>query len=324
MCTVTRFALVVTQTGRRDLRVLVDDRLAVGRDCDGLLLADVHASRRHVEFVCDDAALTVVDVGSSNGTMVNGEPIAAVTLLDHGDRIELGTTSITVDVLDVPTPSSAVPSAATRIVTTDRPKSAIMRLTDAVADTDGSTTSTESGVLAELAATIGTESTFTIVFSDIEGSTSYATRVGDSEWMRILDRHNTLIRRQLTRFGGREVKSQGDGFMMCFASARRAVDFAIEVQRELEIARNDDPSWTVRVRIGLHAGEAVATADGDLFGRHVIIASRVADKADGGEILVSNLVRELVFGGDDLVFADSRSVSLKGIGDQVVHSVNWA
>lgn len=323
MCIVNRWVLVITQAGRRDLRVLVDDRLAVGRDCDGLLLADVHASRRHVEFVCNDATLTVADVGSSNGTTVNGETISATRLLADRDVIELGTTSITVAVIEAGAPAVGAPSASTRIVTTDRPKSAIMRLTDAVADTDGSGAS-EPNVLAELAATIGTESTFTILFSDIEASTSYATRVGDSEWMRILDRHNTLIRRQLHRFGGREVKSQGDGFMMCFSSARRAVDFAVEVQRELEIARHDDPTWEVRVRIGLHAGEAVATADGDLFGRHVIIASRVADKADGGEILVSDLVRELVSGGDDLVFVDSRSVTLKGIGDQVVHSVKWS
>lgn len=104
----------------------------------------------------------------------------------------------------------------------------------------------------------------------------------------------------------------------------RSVEFAIAVQRELERERAANPAWTVHVRIGIHSGEAIATSDGDLFGRHVIIAARVADKADGGEILVTSLVCELSRGRDEFVFGPAVVKSLKGIGDQVVHDVDWA
>jgi class 3 adenylate cyclase len=139
-----------------------------------------------------------------------------------------------------------------------------------------------------------------------------------------LDLHNRVFRAQLTRFGGCEVKSQGDGFMLTFPSARRAVRFAIATQRSFEGADHGDALRRVRVRMGLHTGEAIVDETGDLFGQHVIIASRIANLAAGGEILVSSLVKEIVSPRGDVVFDAGRSVVLKGIeGACMVHPLDW-
>lgn len=296
--------LTIRQAARRDLQVVLVDRLSVGRDCDGVLLADPQASRRHAEFRRRDGRVFVADLGSSNGTTHDGRGVSGEVEVGVGDVVRIGGTEITVG-----SPLSGIdPTERVR----ERPgsKTTVELLADEIAP-------------AVLALELRSEGTFTIVFSDIENSTAYAASVGDERWLAILDRHNDIVRRELALAGGREVKSQGDGFMMSFDSARRAVDFAIGVQRALERARQQDPQWSINVRIGIHSGEAIATEDGDLFGRHVIIASRVADQAAGGEILASSLVRELAVGRHEFEFADGRVVSLKGIGDQVVHEINW-
>ncbi len=297
--------LTIRQVARADLHVVLVDRVVVGRDCDGVLVADSQVSRRHAEFRRLEDRITVADLDSANGTRCNGMPISGEVDIEMGDVVGFGTTEITVGATlgDFVRPAAGV--------TSDRPKTSVELLAEEI----------EPEVVAS---TMRSEGTFTIVFSDIEGSTAYATRVGDAAWMEVLDRHNEIVRTRLDAAGGREVKSQGDGFMLSFGSARRAVEFAIAVQRELESERSANPTWTVHVRIGIHSGEAIATADGDLFGRHVIIAARVADKADGGEILVTSLVCEIASGRDEFAFGPAVVKSLKGIGDQVVHDVDWS
>jgi len=166
--------------------------------------------------------------------------------------------------------------------------------------------------------------TLTIVFSDIEGSTRRAEQLGDEAWMELLSFHNRLVRRQVERAGGYEVKSQGDGFMLAFPSARAAVTCSIEVMRALEVHARSRPNDALRVRIGMHTGEAIEQ-DGDLFGKPVILAARIANQAVGGEILVSSLVREIVESRGDLTFGASREVALKGLaGRHLLHPVLWA
>jgi adenylate cyclase len=102
------------------------------------------------------------------------------------------------------------------------------------------------------------------------------------------------------------------------------VRFAIATQRLLETAEYRDPVLSVRVRMGLHIGEAIVDDTGDLFGQHAIIASRIANLAAGGEILVASLVKEIVSPRGDIVFDAGRSVVLKGIdGTRFVHPLDW-
>jgi class 3 adenylate cyclase len=167
------------------------------------------------------------------------------------------------------------------------------------------------------------DGTVTLLFSDIEGSTALNERLGDGRFLDVLHAHNQIVREQVSAHGGFEVKSQGDGFMVAFSSARRGLECAIGIQRSLRELSEKQPEQAVAVRIGLHTGEVVKEGD-DFFGRHVALAARVAGAATGGEILVSSLVKELADTGD-INFGPPRDVDLKGIsGLRRLHDVLWA
>jgi class 3 adenylate cyclase len=152
-----------------------------------------------------------------------------------------------------------------------------------------------------------------ILFSDIEGSTALNERIGDRAWVRLIERHDTMVGRCVRRHGGHVVKSQGDGFMIAFARPEQAVRCSVDMQRELAKRPNG-----IRVRIGIHAGKSVRRGD-DLFGRNVAMAARVAAAADGGEVLVSESVREAV---TDQRYDDGREFELKGFsGTQRLYAV---
>lgn len=166
--------------------------------------------------------------------------------------------------------------------------------------------------------------TFTLLFTDIVGSTVLAERLGDQRWAEVLREHNVLVRDQISRHGGDEVKNQGDGFMVAFRSARRALLAAIGIQRALEDHRRSHPEHQLHVRIGVHSGEVVAD-DGDLHGRNVVLASRISDLAGPDEVLASALTKQLADAGGDLCFGAGRHVALKGLsGEWLVHPVEWS
>ncbi|MFY9587627.1 MAG: adenylate/guanylate cyclase domain-containing protein, partial [Actinomycetota bacterium] len=132
-----------------------------------------------------------------------------------------------------------------------------------------------------------------------------------------------IIREQVKVQGGYEVKSQGDGFMLAFSSARRALACAIDIQRALAAHAEKEPDDAVRVRIGLHTGEAIIDA-GDFYGRHVNLAARIGGAANGGEVLVSSLLRELTLSSGEFTFDEGRDVELKGLaGTHRVYAVMW-
>ena len=166
------------------------------------------------------------------------------------------------------------------------------------------------------------DGTVTILFSDIEGSTEINERLGDQRWLEVLREHNAIIRDAVRLHGGFEVKSAGDGFMIVFARPRSGVECAVAIQRALQ-ARLEDGGEPIRVRMGLHTGEAIRERD-DFFGRNVVVAARIAAKATGGEVLVSAPLRELADGAGDIVFGEPRELDLKGLqGTYRVHSVQW-
>jgi class 3 adenylate cyclase len=165
------------------------------------------------------------------------------------------------------------------------------------------------------------DGTVTILFSDIEGSTALADRLGDSKFMDVLREHNAIVREQLRAYGGFEVKSEGDGFMIAFQSAAKALDCAAAIQTALA-ARNEGAEEPVKVRMGLHAGEVIKEGE-DFFGRNVIMAARVAAQARGGEILTSSVLKALL-AGSDTAWGEPRLVELKGLaGEHEIFPVAW-
>jgi class 3 adenylate cyclase/pimeloyl-ACP methyl ester carboxylesterase len=157
----------------------------------------------------------------------------------------------------------------------------------------------------------------TILFTDMVGSTDLTQRVGDDKAQEALRRHNAVVRQALKENGGSEIKHTGDGIMASFASGRRALDCAVAIQRGL--AGEDSP---LEVRIGVNAGEPVAEEQ-DLYGTSVQLAARVCARAEPGQILVSNVVRELTM-GKGFLFADIGDVALKGFEDPVrLYAVRW-
>ncbi|MDO8615442.1 MAG: protein kinase [Dehalococcoidia bacterium] len=217
------------------------------------------------------------------------------------------------------------------------------------------------------------DGTVTILFSDIEGSTEMTERLGDQKWMEVLREHNKIVRRNVKAHGGFEVKSEGDGFMLAFQSARKALQCAIETQRAFAernrsahpVAKGDSPGREpvegspersegraegdtpahpsrasgraggdvgaapkggiepIRVRIGLHTGEVIREGE-DFFGKHVNLAARIAAQAEGGQILISSLLKELTESAGDIPFGEEREVALKGLsGTHRVFPVAW-
>ncbi len=169
----------------------------------------------------------------------------------------------------------------------------------------------------------GPDGTVTLMFSDIEDYTGMLERLGDLAAHELVQSHNAIVREQTRVHDGHEVELRGDGFLLAFASARQAVLCAMALQRAFHARSASDPDRAIRIRIGLHTGETIKDAD-KFFGRSVVQAFRVADLAEGGEILVSSLTRGLVADAGDLQFHDGRDVALKGLsGTHRVFGVRW-
>jgi class 3 adenylate cyclase len=144
----------------------------------------------------------------------------------------------------------------------------------------------------------------TVLFTDIVGSTERAARVGDDEWRGVLADHDALVRNELDRHEGREVKHIGDGFLATFSGPARAVRCACAI-------RDGANRLGLQVRAGLHTGECELSGE-DVRGVAVHIGARVADLARPEEVLASRTVRDLLFGAD-IELTDRGEHILKGI-----------
>jgi class 3 adenylate cyclase len=178
-----------------------------------------------------------------------------------------------------------------------------------------------------------------ILFTDLVGHTAMMHRLGDERGRGILREHEQITRDILKEHNGSEVKTMGDGFMASFTSVTKAVECAIALQgaiadrnsgagrggsRTAPTAEGAAQTTVepLHIRVGLNAGEPIQE-DGDLFGETVILASRIAAKADGGEILVADTVRGLC-SGKGFLFADRGEFVAKGFEDPVrVFEVSW-
>jgi class 3 adenylate cyclase/pimeloyl-ACP methyl ester carboxylesterase len=166
----------------------------------------------------------------------------------------------------------------------------------------------------------------TILFTDMEGSTARGQRLGDARAQAVRRTHDKIVRDALGVHGGGEIKHTGDGIMASFALASQAVACAIAIQEAIATQSHPEtaqPAAPLRVRVGLNAGEPIAEEQ-DLFGTAVDLAARIAATAEPGEILVSDVVRQLV-AGKGFLFNNRGEHALKGFEDPVrVWAVLWS
>ena len=144
----------------------------------------------------------------------------------------------------------------------------------------------------------------TVLFTDIVGSTEKAVELGDREWHELVERHHGVVRSQLARFRGREVDTAGDGFFATFDGPARAIQCACAIASSVR-------ELGIDIRAGLHTGE-VELAEDKPRGIAVHIGARVSARAEPGEVLVSNTVKDLV-AGSGIEFDERGTAELKGV-----------
>jgi class 3 adenylate cyclase/tRNA A-37 threonylcarbamoyl transferase component Bud32 len=167
------------------------------------------------------------------------------------------------------------------------------------------------------------DGTVTLMFSDVEGFTEMTERLGDAAMHELMQVHHGIVREQIAAHAGHEVELRGDGFLLAFGSAPDAIRCAVALQSAFGKHCREQPTQPLRVRIGLHTGEAIQDQD-KFFGKTVIQAFRIADLARAGEILVSSEIRALVEDVGGLRFAEPREATLKGIrGRHRLFPVQW-
>ncbi|HEY7703981.1 MAG TPA: AAA family ATPase [Acidimicrobiia bacterium] len=167
------------------------------------------------------------------------------------------------------------------------------------------------------------QGTFTILFTDLEGSTDLRVRAGDAVANEIINLHDDLVRSRLEIAGAVETKSLGDGFMALFTSANQAIQTAVSIQRAIEEHNRSNPDKQLSVRMGLNSGD-VTKSTGDAHGTAVHAASRIANKAQGAQILVSQVTQDLAGTLSDVKIVDRGLFWLKGFPDRWrLYEVLW-
>jgi adenylate cyclase len=173
-----------------------------------------------------------------------------------------------------------------------------------------------------ISAAPSTSAPVTILFTDMEGSTALTQRLGDEAAQNVVRAHNRIVREALTAHGGSEIKHTGDGLMVSFASATRALECAVAIQRRVAEYVATHPDFPLGVRVGLNSGEPVAER-GDYFGTAVQLAARICDMAATGEILVPGVVHDLT-AGKGFTFNDRGQATPRGFTEPVrLYSVGW-
>jgi class 3 adenylate cyclase len=187
---------------------------------------------------------------------------------------------------------------------------------------------TDPAQLAAAEQDIGSElpadGTVTILFCDMVDYAGMTERLGDQGSREVLREHHRIVRDAIARHGGREISVQGDGFMVAFGGVARALRCAIVIQRAFRAHVRAGDGEPIAVHIGVHTGDAVDEGD-DYLGHTVIVASRLADAAGAGEILVSSLSEQLVQGSGEFTFDGLRETRLKGMARaQMSATLAWA
>jgi class 3 adenylate cyclase len=168
------------------------------------------------------------------------------------------------------------------------------------------------------------DGTVTVVFTDVEGSTAMLERLDEKRWLDVMREHNRLVRERVSAHDGVVVRSQGDGFMIIFASASGALACAVELQQVFSVYSARQADQQLRVRIGLHTGNVFQEQD-DFLGKTVVVAARITGRARGGEVLVSGTLKDYTEHVGKWRFGPPCELRLKGLtSTQRVHSVDWS
>jgi class 3 adenylate cyclase len=218
--------------------------------------------------------------------------------------------------------------ADSRLLTRDLPDSQLIILegSSMMITSDPASTSALLGFLREAdpadsipAETAAAVPVRTIMFTDIVGHTEMMQSLGDARGRELLRDHEQITRNALAQHGGGEVKTMGDGFLATFASTQQALECAATLQRTF----TTQPGAPFSVRIGINAGEPIDD-DSDIFGSSVIVAARIGARAHGGQVLVSDVVKQLAT-GKGFAFEDFGEHTLKGMQQPFrIWELDWA
>jgi class 3 adenylate cyclase len=161
----------------------------------------------------------------------------------------------------------------------------------------------------------------TLMLSDIADAAAAAETLGPERWRQLVSDHHLLVERLVASHDGQVVKFQDDGFLASFNSAHAGLHTAVELQRTFAAGPADQRSLAIRV--GVHSGFVMGNPE-QLMGRNVVLASRIAGQAKGGEILVSSTARDYTQTDPSLRFEEHGEYHFKGLhGEHVVYSLAW-
>jgi len=163
----------------------------------------------------------------------------------------------------------------------------------------------------------------TLMLSDIANASIAADRLGPERWEQLLRDHSALVEQVVAHHDGELLKSERDGFLASFSSAHAGLHAAVELQRAFTGPADGAEDHALAVRIGVHSGFVIANPD-QLLGRNVVLASRIAAQAKGGEILVSSTLKQYTEQDPSFRFEPHGEYHFKGVlGEHVVYLVDW-
>lgn len=167
------------------------------------------------------------------------------------------------------------------------------------------------------------DGSLTLMLSDIAEADALAARLGPERWEQLLSDHHLLVERLVAHHDGRVARFEQDGFLASFNSAHGGLHAAIELQRTFSGANRDAGAGGVALRIGVHSGFVIGNSDEPL-GRNVVLATRIAAHARGGEILVSSMLKQYTETDPSFRFEPRGEHHFKGLhGEHEIYSVSW-
>jgi class 3 adenylate cyclase len=174
-------------------------------------------------------------------------------------------------------------------------------------------------VVPELGTMSSPDGAVTLMLSDIDDAEAVAARLGQERWEALLRDHDVLVKQLVAHHDGAVVRSERDGFLASFNSAHGGLRCAIELQRTFQSGAGSG----LALRVGLHSGFVIANPD-QLLGRNVVLAARIAGQARGGEILVSEALRDYTQTDPTFTFEHRGEFHFKGmLGEHTVYTVRW-